>query len=219
MRKIDEGSRGAAAVGIPDALLEAAQSMDTATLHEASGKNGALPHGIKPAVQGFRVCGRALTVHSPGGDNLWIHKALYAARPGDVLVVFAEDQYEYGYWGEIMSFAAQCRDIGGLVIDGCVRDSVQLAQVGFPVFARGLCVRGTAKDKGAKGWINAPIRMGDVTVCPGDLVVGDADGVVAIAQSHLEQVVQSARDRQSKERGILERLGAGESTLSIYNLG
>ena len=127
--------------------------------------------------------GPALTVHSPGGDNLWLHRALDVAQPGDVLVVHVSGAHEHGYWGEIMTTMAKVRGLAGLVIDGCVRDGVLLEQIGFPVFARGLCIRGTGKDYGAIGWIGEPVLIGDVTVSAGDLVVGDGDGVVAVPRA------------------------------------
>jgi 4-hydroxy-4-methyl-2-oxoglutarate aldolase len=155
-------------------------------------------------------------VHSPGGDNLWLHRAIYAAQPGDVLVVHTNGHYGHGYWGEIMSTAAKMRGLAGLVIDGCVRDGELLARIGFPVFARGLCVRGTGKDLGARGWINAATLFEDVVVSPGDLIVGDGDGVVCIARDRVERVLQVAREREQQEADILKRLENGATTLDIY---
>jgi 4-hydroxy-4-methyl-2-oxoglutarate aldolase len=182
-------------------LVDAARPLSTATLHEAAG---------------FRLSGPAVTVHSPGGDNLWLHRAIYVAQPGDVLVVHTHGQYQHGYWGEIMSTAAKARGLAGLVIDGCVRDGDLLMHIGFPVFARGLCIRGTGKDFGAHGWINAPTLFEDVVVHPGDLIVGDGDGVVCIARDHVEQVLQTAQQREQHEADILERLKNGATTLDIY---
>lgn len=197
-------------------LVAAARGLPTATLHEAGGKIGALPSALRPIAPGMRVCGPALTVHSPGGDNLWLHRALDVARPGDVMVVYASGVYEHGYWGEIMATMAQARGVAGLVIDGGVRDSTLLAQMGFPVFARGLCIRGTGKDFGATGWINHPIRLGEVTVDGGDLIVGDADGVVAIPRARAAEVIEKSIQREADEAAILARLRAGESTLDVY---
>lgn len=198
------------------ALAAEAASLPTATLHEAGKKIGALPSAIRPVAPHFRFAGSALTVHSPGGDNLWLHRALDVARPGDVLVVFVGGVYEHGYWGEIMTTMAKVRGLAGLVIDGCVRDGVLLGEIGFPVFARGLCIRGTGKDFGATGWINYPVTMGDVVVHPGDLVVGDFDGVVAIPQACAAEVIAAGRKREAEEAAILRRLEAGESTLAVY---
>jgi len=203
---------------VAPALVEAARAFSTATLHEAAGQTGALPSAIKPICSTFRVAGSAFTVRSPGGNNLWVHRAIYSAQAGDVLVVHTGGQYDYGYWGEIMSTAAKARGIAGLVIDGCVRDGKLLQQLGFPVFARGLCIRGTTKDPGVKGWINVPVLLGsdDVMVKSGDLMVGDGDGVVCIPRAEAAAVLSGAQKREAKERDILERLRAGESTLDLY---
>lgn len=196
--------------------IVAAAAFPTATLHEAAGKIGALPHAIKPVAKSFRLSGPALTVHSPGGDNLWLHRALYVAEPGDVLVVSVSGAYNHGYWGEIMSTAAKNRGIAGLVIDGCVRDGVLLETIGFPVFARGLCIQGTGKDFDARGWINAPTRFDQVTVMPGDLIVGDEDGVLSVPRARADEVVRASRAREDAEALAIERLNAGETTLSIF---
>lgn len=200
----------------PAALLEKLAKLPTATLHEAGGRIGALPSAIKPVQPQMRLWGPAVTVHSPAGDNLWLHRALYVAQPGDVLVVYATGGYEYGYWGEIMSAAAKARHLGGLVIDACVRDGAILGDFGFPVFSRGLCIRGTGKDFGARGWINHPVLIGDIKVQPGDLVVGDTDGVVVLPRAQAESIAQDALERERKEATILARIAAGERTLEVY---
>lgn len=199
------------------ATVAAARALPAATLHEAGGRIGVLPSSIKPVAPAFRVCGPAVTVQSPGGDNLWLHRALYVAEPGDVLVVHVSGAHDFGYWGEIMSAAAQARQLGGLVIDGCVRDGAVLADFGLPVFARGLSIRGTGKDFGARGWINHPVLFDDLVVQPGDLVVGDTDGVVALPRARAAEVVQAAQAREAKEAGIVQRIRAGERTLEVYN--
>lgn len=199
------------------ALIETARALPTAALHEAGGRIGVMPSAIKPVAPGMKICGCAVTVDSPGGDNLWLHRALYVAEPGDVLVVHVRGAYDYGYWGEIMSLAAQVRGLGGLVIDGCVRDGAILADFGLPVFARGLCIRGTGKDYGARGWINFPTLFDDLVVRPGDLVVGDTDGVVIVPATRAGEVVEAAVQRESKEAQILEHLRQGERTLEVYN--
>jgi len=198
------------------AVVASARALPTATLHEAGGKIGALPSSIKPVAATFRCCGPALTVHSPGGDNLWLHRALDIAQPGDVLVVHVSGAYDHGYWGEIMTTMAKARGLAGLVIDGCVRDGVLLEQIGFPVFARGLCIRGTAKDYGAIGWLNAPVLVGDVPVSAGDLVVGDADGVVVVPRLRAAEIVAKSQQRERDEAAVLKRLEAGESTMQVY---
>lgn len=198
-------------------LIAKASKLDAATLHEAGGRIGVMPSAIKPVAPDMRICGPAVTVHSPGGDNLWLHRAIYVARPGDVLVVHVSDAHDFGYWGEIMSFAAQRHGLAGLVIDGCVRDGAVLSEFGLPVFARGLCIRGTGKDHGARGWINHPTLFGDLVVSPGDLILGDTDGVVSIPLNRAQEIVDAAQQRQAKEAAIIERLRSGERTLEVYN--
>lgn len=198
-------------------LIARARALPSATVHEAGGRVGALPPAIKPVHPAMKLCGPAVTVHSPGGDNLWIHRALYVAQPGDVLVVYASDVHDYGYWGEIMSTAAQVRGLGGLVIASGVRDIDLLESIGFPVFATGLCIRGTGKDHLARGWINHPVLLGDITVHAGDLVLGDRDGVVVIERQRAADVVQAAEQREAKEADVLKRIAAGERTLEVYN--
>jgi len=198
-------------------LIEAARSLDAATLHEAAGKIGVLPPAIKPVVAGFKICGTAVTVQAPGGDNLWLHRALVVAQPGDVLVIHVSGMYEYGYWGEVMSTAAKARGLAGVVIDGCVRDVALLGQIGFPVFARGLCIRGTGKDFAALGWLNAPTVFDDVTVHAGDLIVGDGDGVVCIPRAQISKAIEGGVKRAAREAAECAQLAANSTTtLALY---
>jgi 4-hydroxy-4-methyl-2-oxoglutarate aldolase len=196
--------------------VRAAAGIQPATLHEAAGKIGALPSQLKPVHPGFRLCGPAFTVHGPGIDNLWLHRALALAQPGDVLVAHVSSAHEAGYWGEVMSTMARQRGLSGVVIDGCVRDGAVLAEIGVPVFSRGLCLKGTGKDFGAIGWINAPVLIGEVTVHPGDLVAGDGDGLVVIPRASLPAAIAASRKREAQEIDILQRLRQGEATLDVY---
>ncbi|MCR6645394.1 MAG: RraA family protein [Terricaulis sp.] len=178
-----------------------ARKFGAATLHEAAGRIGALPGALQAIDPSFGVAGRAFTIHGPGGDNLWIHRALYLAQPGDILVVCTSGGHEFGYWGEILNEAAIARGLGGLVIDGGVRDVAALRRASFPVFARGHCIRGTGKDHGAIAWLNKPIQIGDVVIASGDLIVGDVDGVVAIPPRTLRaclSVLKRAKTMRSK---------------------
>ncbi len=195
-------------------LIQRAARFGSATLHEAAGKRGALPYGIKPVAPGMKLCGPATTVSSPPMDNLTLHQAIYEAGPGAVLVIEVGGEYEGGYWGEIMTVAARQRGIAGLMIDGCVRDADLIEEMGFPVFSRGLSIRGTDKKGGAR--INAAIIIGKVTVHPADLMVGDRDGVVVIARQDVALVLQEAHKREEKEDRVKRDLAAGKPTLEIY---
>jgi 4-hydroxy-4-methyl-2-oxoglutarate aldolase len=193
-----------------------AMRLGASTIHEASGGLGALPSAIKPIDVKSRIAGRTFTVSGPGGDNLWIHRALLAAQPGDVLVCTVESAFEHGYWGEILTVAAMEKRVSGLVIDGSVRDAGQIEALGFPVFCRGLCIRGTSKRHDGTGSVGSSVTIGNVSVSTGDLIVGDRDGVVVIPGHLAHATLIAAKAREAKEADILRRLRAGENTLEIY---
>ncbi|UAJ12584.1 RraA family protein [Glacieibacterium megasporae] len=201
-----------------DLLAEAAR-LGAATLHEAAGRIGALPSAIKPVAPGMRIAGPAFTVHVPAGDNLWIHRALYQAAPGDVLVVSTSGGIEWGYWGDILNTAAIEQRLGGLVIDGGVRDVAGLSVMPFPVFSNGVCLNGTIKGYAATAWTRQPIRIGDVVVGQGDLIVGDRDGVVALSAPTVATALLGGALRERDEADKIARIKAGERTIDIYGFG
>lgn len=198
--------------------LIAAKAMGTATLHEAAGRIGALPGNIRPMVVSMRLAGPAFTVAVPPGDNLGIHRAIYAAEPGDVLVVATNGGTEWGYWGEILNEAAMARKLGGLVISGGVRDTQVLAEQPFPVFSSGVCIRGTLKDI-APYWLGSPVAMGNVSVNAGDLIVGDCDGVVVLPPAAVESALAKGRQREADEFEKIAQIRAGVRTLDLYDFG
>ena len=198
----------------PFALIRELSAYDSATVHEAYGGKGALQSDLKPLDNRMKVCGPAATVSARPGDNLILHKAIYVAAKGDVLVVSAGGYLEAGPWGEIMTLAAQERGILGLVIDGSVRDSNAIRDLGFPVFSRGVCIKGTTKE--TLGLINHPLQIGGVVIQPGDVVLGDADGLVTVAARDLPAVLEKCRQRKAKEEMIREELKKGRSTLELY---
>src|SRR5437879_315119 len=161
-----------------DPLIGEFLKQTSATVHEAMGRRGALPGAIKPVSPAMRMCGPAFTVDSPPMDNLLLHQAIYAASPGDVLVVRVAGYYEAGYCGESMGVPTQACGPSGLVIDCGVRDSLELTAMNFPTFSRWLCIKGTLKHGG--GALNKPLTIGSIVIQPGDIVIGDADGVVVV---------------------------------------
>jgi 4-hydroxy-4-methyl-2-oxoglutarate aldolase len=195
-------------------LLNELAQLPTATLHEAIGKQGALPSAIKPISAAMKLCGRAFTLDSMPADNLLFHRAVAGAKVGDILVAKTSDHYEAGYWGELLTVAAMQRGIAGLVIDACVRDADPIEALGFPVFSRGLCIRGTTKY--GQGTLNEPIVIGDVVIYTGDIIVGDRDGVVVIPANRAAEAVEKSKAREAKEARTLEQLRSGKTTLEIY---
>jgi 4-hydroxy-4-methyl-2-oxoglutarate aldolase len=186
-----------------------------ATVHE-SGARGLLPRQIQPIAPEWQVAGRVFTVELAPGHNIWLHRAVYAAEPGDVLVVATSGAHDFGYWGDILTAAAIAVGLGGLVIDGCVRDARELVASGFPVFSRGLCVRGTGKDPDAGGGLDRLITVEGCEVHTGDVVVADADGVVVVGADQVDSVAAAALQRTDKETDIREQLRAGATTLDLY---
>lgn len=164
------------------------------------------------------MAGLALPVASPAGDNLWLHRAIYVAVPGDVLVIDTSGGTDFGYFGEVMAVAAQQRAIAGVVLTGGVRDSQRILKMGFPVFSGAICVRGTDKNPHGKGSVGEPVQIGDVLVRRGDYVFGDCDGVVIVPAHEAKEVVRESQRRDAAEHAIFERLRRGESTIDIYNL-
>jgi len=202
---------------VPTDLVRQYHELSSATVYEASGGKGALSSRIKPISPDMKVCGPIVTVKVRPGDNLMLHKAIYVAQKGDVIVADAGGYMEAGAWGEIMAVAAQAREIAGLVLNGCVRDAQAMSDLGFPVFACGLSIKGT--EKISLGWINHPLNLDNITIQPGDLILGDRDGVVVVQRDEAKEVFEKSVAREEKEKGIKERLRRGESTLHIYGLG
>jgi len=203
---------------VSDETIARARRRSSATLHEAAGKSGALPPAIKPLSPDVCVCGRAYPVSSPSGDNLWLHHAIYAADRNEVLVIDVGEDPEFGYWGEIMTVAAQVRGLSGVVMNGGVRDGRRILAMNFPVFAHSTCIRGTGKDPLGKGSLGAPITLGRVTIVRGDLVFGDGDGVVVLPAASAAAIVEEGERRDAAEDEIFGRLRSGATTLAVYGL-
>lgn len=188
----------------------------TATLGEAWPATRLITAALRPLAPGMVLAGRALTVLCQPGDNLALHIAIASAKPGDVLVVDYSGSLESGPFGEIMALACQLRGIAGMVIDGAVRDSAQIAALGFPVFARGINIRGTVKVD--RGKIGTSVHIGGVTVSTGDIVLADADAILSLAADDLHDAFCATRARAEREAGMMQRLRRGETTLSILGI-
>jgi len=165
-------------------------------------------NGLRPLHAGARrMVGRALTVKTRPGDNLMIHKAIALAGADDVIVVDGGGDTCNALVGELMMMDARARGVAGFVIDGAVRDADVFAQEPFGCFARGVTHRGPYKE--GPGEINVPVAVGGQVVCAGDVVVGDADGVVIVPAQHAEAVLALALKKEADEAAIKEKLRAG----------
>ena len=181
----------------PIELLEELGRYPVAVIGDAMGAPGIMHHAIKPLCREARICGPAITVETRSADNLMVHAALKVARAGDVLVVDAHGDLSAGIWGGLTTAVAIRKGLAGLVMDGAVRDSAELAASGFPVFTRGVCARAGSKE--GPGQVNMPISCAGVPVQPGDVIVGDADGVVVVPRALLKETLAGARNKAEKE--------------------
>ncbi len=181
--------------------------------------NNSVPHqgvmdsGIKPLDTTSKMIGRAYTVQCYPGDNLALHQAIYAANPGDVLVLDCGKYTEGGHFGDVMATACLVRGIAGVVIDGSCRDAEDIKALKLPVFVRALNPAGTVKE--SLGELGVPVSVGGITVHTGDIVFGDCDGVVVIPQEEEDQVFAKALKKFDKEITIVQELKAGKTTLEI----
>ena len=166
--------------------------------------------GIRPYHNGSVMAGTALTVRTRAGDNKAIHEALEMIRPGDVIVVDGGGDTSRALIGEIMSSVAAMRGAAGFVLDGAIRDAAELAKSDFPVFARAAIHLGPYKN--GPGEINVPVSIGGMTVNPGDIVIGDADGIVAFPQEIAQELLKASQQQSAKEEEILKGIAAGQYT-------
>ena len=188
--------------------------LGSATLGESGAR--AFAPGLAAVWEGARVAGPARPVRCAAGDNLEIHHAVAAASPGEVIVAVVDGGEEHGWWGEVLTVGAMARGVTGLVIDACVRDTDAIARRRFPVWSSGRALPGASKlTRGSHG---TPIDIRGATVAPGDWVVADADGVVAIAAAQLDAVRAAGRARAEREEQLFAALQAGATTVELLGL-
>ncbi|CAN7492609.1 4-carboxy-4-hydroxy-2-oxoadipate aldolase/oxaloacetate decarboxylase [Variovorax sp. LjRoot130] len=192
------------------------RDLGAATVYEAQGAKGALDHGMKPIDPTVRLAGPAFTVDCRPADNLMLHYAVQKAKPGDVLVVDAKGFMEAGPWGDVLTIQAMKVGLAGLVINGCVRDANLIIELGFPVFCRGLSIKGTAKNQPGK--VNVPVSIGDVLIHPGDVIVGDRDGLAVVPRGEVESTIAASLAREEKEATQREAIAQGRFTSDLLGL-
>lgn len=189
-------------------------ALGAATLGESGART--LPPRIKPAWTGARLAAPAFPVSCTPGDNLAVHVAVARAPAGSALVVDVGSVDGRGYWGEVLTTAAEARGLTGLVLDGGVRDVEALESHGFPVFSSTVALPGATKTQ--RGSAGLPAVVAGVSVRQGDWVVGDVDGVVVVPGSALDAVLDAARTRAAKEQGYFEALRGGATTVELLGL-
>jgi regulator of RNase E activity RraA len=191
---------------LPAATIDRFRGAGSATVADAMGRFGFMDPAIEPRT-GVGVCGFAITVRCRPGDNLMLHKALEIASAGDVVVVDTCGNRTSAVFGELMGKTAVARQLGGLIVDGAVRDVEHLTAMRFAVYSRTICPGGCDKD--GPGEINIPISCGGVVVNSGDVVVGDRDGVTVVPRAHADEVLDLLAQVVQRERARVSEIDGG----------
>jgi 4-hydroxy-4-methyl-2-oxoglutarate aldolase len=190
--------------------------LGSATVYEASGREGLIDLDLHQLIAGSRAAGPARTVRCGQGDNLMVHAAMASAEPGDVLVLTMPEPEPVALIGELLATQAKGRGAAALLVDAAVRDVEDLRELGLPIWARWIRVRGATKDE--VGALDQPIRVGGAEIRPGDHVVLDADGAVVVRRERLDEVLQAARERADHETGKRAQLEAGALSYDLDGL-
>ncbi len=190
--------------------------LGSATVYEASGRHGLVDVDLVQVLPGSRAAGPARPVRCGQDDNLMVHAAMAAARPGDVLVLTMPIPAPVALIGDLLATQAKGRGVAAVVVDAAVRDVEELRELGLPVWARWVRVRGAAKD--APGTIDEPVVVGGAVIRAGDFLVLDADGAVVVAAERVGEVLEASRAREEKERVKRGRLQGGELSYDIDGL-
>jgi len=197
----------------PQALLAQLEGIWTSTIADTMGRHGVMMPEIRPIFEPIRMVGVAFTVLNYPNDNITTHKALTMLQPGDVLVIDEGRENNTGAFGHNMSLQARNRGIAGFVSNGCMRDIRLLREEKFVAFCRGVCPRSAQKN--TPGSINVPVHVGGLVISPGDIVVGDDDGVAVIPLAVAEDVIKRARQRMDMEYQQARDIKEGKKPLEI----
>ncbi|WP_125775444.1 4-carboxy-4-hydroxy-2-oxoadipate aldolase/oxaloacetate decarboxylase [Antribacter gilvus] len=200
----------------PAEVIERLRQAGVATAHEAAGRTGLVGPRVLPRQDGVTIAGSAVTVLSHPGDNLMIHAAVEVCRPGDVLVVATTAESAHGMFGDLLATSLAAHGVIGLVTDAGVRDLATLRELGFPVWSRAVHAQGCVK--ATPGSVNVPVVVAGQRVRPGDVIVADDDGVLALAASVAPAVADAADERRANEEAKRARFEAGELGLDMYDL-
>lgn len=198
---------------MPD-IIDKFRDVPTTCISDALDGLAHLDPAIKPLKEEYKICGRAVTVKMPAGDNFMVLAAMKEAKAGDIMVIDAEGSYYRSFAGDFVIALAKTLGLGGIVADGTVRDVTGVKNLNFPVFCLGTTV--ACSQKYRAGNINVPISCGGAAVLPGDIIVGDADGVVVVPAQQAEKVLAVAKQKMAKDEERAERFLKNRDTALIY---
>lgn len=184
-------------------IIEGLRDLPVANIGDCMNRIAAIDYSIRP-MNKAKLIGPAFTIRVPEGDNLMFHKAMDLAKPGDIIVIDAGGATERAIFGELMLTYCQKRGIGGIVVDGCIRDAETIAEMDIAVYAKGITPNGPYKN--GPGEINVPVVIGGKIVNPGDIVVGDSDGVIIIKPEDAEELIKETKAVNAKETIIMETI-------------
>jgi 4-hydroxy-4-methyl-2-oxoglutarate aldolase len=191
--------------------------LGSATVHEAGGRRGCIDLDLVQVIAGSRAAGPARTVSCGQDDNLMVHAVMAELQPGEVLVLTMPEPRPVALIGELLATQAKARGAAAILVDASIRDVEELAELGLPIWARWIRVRGAGKD--AAGEIGAPVTVGGVSVRQGDVVVLDGDGAVVIERERVDEVLAAARERSEREVVKRAKLQAGALSFELDRLG
>ena len=198
------------------ALHEEFARLGSATVYEAGGRRGYVDADLIQVVPGSRACGPARTVICGQDDNLMVHAAMAAVQPGEVLVLTMPEPRPVALVGDLLATQAKAQGAAAILVDASVRDVEELAELGLPIWARWVRVKGAAKD--TPGSIGQPVTVGGAAIRNGDILVLDADGVAVVEQERITEVLEASRERLERVRVKRSKLQAGELSYDLDGL-
>jgi 4-hydroxy-4-methyl-2-oxoglutarate aldolase len=190
--------------------------LGTATVYEASGRQGLIDADLIQLIPGSRAAGPARTVRCGQGDNLMVHAAMAYAQPGDVLVLTMPEPAPVALIGDLLLTQARERGVAALLVDAAIRDAAEMREMGVPIWARWIRVRGATKTE--VGAIDEPVEVGGTTIRPGDAVLLDSDGAAVVARERMDEVLAASRAREENEEAKRAKLQAGNLSYDLDGL-